>query len=45
MCLKVEVGTVSNTPKLAPTEGEEVLDIGGSVGVVGKLFRIMVAEL
>ena len=44
MLCKVVVGSVGNAPKLAPSEREEELKVGGSLGVEAKLFGIMVAE-
>ncbi len=41
---KVVVGTVSNAPELAPTEGEEELEVGGCLGVEAKLLGIVVAQ-
>ena len=41
---QVIVGTVGNTPKLAPAEGEEELKVGGCLGVEGKLLGLMVAQ-
>ena len=42
---QVKVGAVGNAPQLAPAEGEEVLNVGGGVGVVAQLFRIVVPQL
>ncbi len=41
---EVKIGAVSNPPKLTPAEGEQEFDISCCVGVVGKLFRVMVAQ-
>ena len=41
---KVIVGSVGNAPQLAPTEGEEVLEVCCRLGIEGKLCRVMVAQ-
>jgi len=41
---KVVVGSVSNAPKLAPSEREEELEVGGCLGIEAKLLGIVVAE-
>ena len=44
MLCKVVICSVSNAPKLTPTEGEEELDIGGCLGIEAKLLGIMVTK-
>ena len=44
MTAKVVVGAVGDAPKLAPAEGEEILNIGGRLGVEGKLFLLVVTK-
>ena len=41
---QVEVGAVSNAPQLAPAEREQELEVGGRLGIVRKLFRLVVAQ-
>ena len=41
---KVVVGSVGNTPELAPTEGEEELEVGGCLGIEAKLLGIVVTK-
>ena len=41
---KVIVGSVRNAPKLAPAEGEEVLEVGSCLGIEAKLLGGMVTE-
>ena len=41
---EVIVGSVSYAPKLAPTEGEEELEVGSSLGVEAKLLGIVVTK-
>ena len=42
---QIEVGAVGDAPELAPAEGEEVLEIGGRLGVVRQLLLLVLAEL
>ena len=44
MRAQVEVGAVGDAPQLAPAEGEQKLEIRGRLGVVGQLFRLVVAQ-
>ena len=41
---KVVVGSVCDTPKLAPAEGELKLNIGSTLGIEAKFFGIMVTK-
>ncbi len=43
MSIQVKVGPVSNAPEFSPSNriAKEIFDIGGGVGIVRKLFRIM----
>ena len=41
---QIVVGTISNAPQLAPAEGEQELDIGGSLGIEGQLLGRMVTQ-
>ena len=41
---KVVIGSVGNTPELAPTEGEEELEVGGCLGIEAKLLGIVVTK-
>ena len=41
---EVVVCSVCNAPKLAPTEGEEELKVGGCLGIEAKLLGRVVAE-
>ena len=41
---QVEVGAGGHAPQLAPAEGEDELKVGGGVGVVGELLRVVVAQ-
>ncbi len=41
---QVEVGAVGNAPELTPAEGEQELEVSGRLGIVGKLFRLVVAQ-
>ena len=41
---QIVIGTVRNAPQLTPSEREEILDIGRSLAVEAKLFRIMVTQ-
>ena len=42
--VEVEIGTVCDTPKFAPTEGEFEFEVGGCVGVVREFLGIVVTE-
>ena len=44
MLSQVEVGAVGNAPQLAPAEREQELEVSGRLGIVGKLFRLVVAQ-
>ena len=39
--LQVVIGTVGNAPQLAPAEGEQVLEVGGRLGVEGQLVLLV----
>ena len=41
---QVVVGSVGNAPELAPAEREEILKVGGCLGVEAKLLLVMVAQ-
>ena len=41
---EVVVGSVGNAPKFAPAEREEVLEVGGCLGIEGKLLGLVVAK-
>ena len=41
---QVEVGAVCNAPQLAPAKREQELNVGGCIGVVRQLFRVVVAQ-
>ena len=41
---QVEVGPAGHAPQLAPAEGEDELEVGGGVGVVGQLLGIVVTQ-
>ena len=40
---QVIIGTVSDTPQLAPSEGEQELYVCGSLAVEAQLFRRMIS--
>ena len=44
MLSEVVVGSVGNTPELAPAEREEELKVGRCLGIEAKLLRIMIAQ-
>ena len=41
---QVVVGTVGNAPEFAPAEREQVLEVGGRLGVERQLFRLVVTQ-
>ena len=41
---QVVIGAVRHAPQLAPAEGEEVLEVGGGLGVEGQLLGLVVPE-
>ena len=41
---EIKIGTVSDPPKLAPAEGEEIFKIRCGFGVVGELFGAVIAQ-
>ena len=44
MLTEVVIGSVRYSPKLAPSEGEEELEVGGSLGIEAKLVGIVIAK-
>ncbi len=44
MLVEVVVGSVGDAPQLAPAEREEVLKVGGALGVERKLFGIVISQ-
>ena len=44
MTAQVIVGSVRNAPEFAPAEGEQEFNVGGRLGVEGKLFLLMVSD-
>ena len=41
---QIVVGTVGHAPELAPTEREQILKVGGCLGVEGQFFRLVVTQ-
>ena len=44
VAFQVVVGAVGNAPQLAPAKGEQVLHVGGGLGVEGQLLRPVVSK-
>ena len=39
---QIVIGSVRNTPQLAPAEGEQELEVRGGLGVEAQLLRVMI---
>ena len=44
MLCQVIIGSVRDAPQLAPTEGEEELDVGRRLGIEGELFLVVISH-